>query len=116
MILKIFLSLLVPNPAYVIHISSNRASYHDELINTNANYGYRASKAALNMMTFCSLFDLPKNIRTFSVHPGIMKTDMNPTGKDDPLGQAKKIIAITDNWKEELNGKFLRYDGTFYPL
>ena len=116
MLTKIFMPLLNDNPSFVINISSARGSYNDENLNTSANYGYRASKAALNMMTFCSVFDLPPNVKTFSVHPGGVKTDMNPTGTDLPMEQAEKIMSITRNWKEEFNGRFLRYDGTFYPL
>lgn len=116
MILKFFLPLLKSTPSFVVNISSARSSYKDEYVNKNGNYGYRASKAALNMMTFSSLFDLPKNVKTFAVHPGGVKTDMNPTGEHDPVEQAKKIIDITKSWKEEFNGKFLRFDGVFYPL
>lgn len=116
MVIKFFLPLLHSTPSFVINITSARSSYKDEYPNTNGNYGYRASKAALNMMTFSSLFDLPKNVKTFVVHPGGVKTDMNPTGEHDPIEQAKKIIDISKNWREEFNGRFLRFDGTFYPL
>ncbi len=116
MVLKQFLPLLQGRPSFVINISSARSSNKDENKNTNGNYGYRASKAALNLMTVASLFDLPPNVRTFAVHPGSVKTDMNPTGTDLPIDQARKIIDITNNWKDEFNGKFLRYDGTIYPL
>ncbi|MCX7928069.1 MAG: SDR family NAD(P)-dependent oxidoreductase [Patescibacteria group bacterium] len=116
MVTKCFLPFLVTDPCFVINISSNRASFHDELPNENANYGYRASKIALNMYTFCSVWDLPKNVKTFAVHPGDMKTHMNPDGVDDPLIQAEKIINITKNWNDEFNGKFLRYSGELYPL
>lgn len=116
LVVKAFLPLLNTDPAFVINISSARSSYKDENENTIGNYGYRASKAALNMMTFASTWDLPKNVRTFSVHPGSVKTVMNPTGSDDPIKQAMRIIEITNNWKDEFNGKFLRYDGTLYPL
>lgn len=116
MVLKQFLPLLQGKPSFVINISSARSSNKDENKNTNGNYGYRASKAALNLMTVASLFDLPPNVRTFSVHPGSVKTDMNPTGTDLPIDQARKIIEITNNWKDKFNGKFLRYDGTIYPL
>ncbi len=103
-------------PSFIINISSNRASYHDELKNTSGNYGYRASKAALNMMVYCSVFDLPSNIKSFTVYPGRVKSDMNPSGVDDPFKQAEKIVKITKNWQEEFNGRYLRYDGAFYPL
>ncbi len=116
MVLKNFLPLLSCDPSYVINISSGRASYHDENENTNGNYGYRASKTALNMLTFCSVFDLPKNVRTFTVHPGSVKTDMNPAGKSLPFDQARMIVDITNNWNEAFNGRFLRFDGTPYPL
>lgn len=116
MIVKTFLPLLKSQPSFIVNISSGRSSYKDEYVNTSGNYGYRASKAALNLITFSSIFDLPKNVKTFAVHPGGVKTDMNPTGVHDPFQQAGKIIGITKNWKEEFNGKFLRFDGTFYPL
>lgn len=116
MVLKEFLFLLKGNPSFVINITSGRASYRDEYPNTSGNYGYRGSKAALNLMTFSSLIDLPKNVKTFAVHPGGIKTDMNPTGDMDAVTQAEKVINITKNWKEEFNGKFLRFNGVLYPL
>lgn len=116
MVTKAFLPFLVSDPSFVINISSDRASFHDELTNTHANYGYRASKVALNMYTYCSVYDLPKNIKTFAVHPGNMNTNMNPKGVDDPNIQAQKIIGITEHWDDKLNGKFLRYSGELYPL
>ena len=116
MVLKSFVPLLKNNPSFVINISSGRSSYKDEYPNAIGNYGYRASKAALNLMTWSSLLDLPKNIKTFAVHPGGVKTEMNPTGDMDPTIQAEKIIDISKKWKEEYNGKFLRFDGSLYPL
>lgn len=116
LLVKECLDLLQNNPSFVINISSCRASFHDEYEQTKGNYGYCASKVALNMMTFCSLFDLPKNIQTFAVHPGSVQTDMNPTGEMKAYNQAEKIISITKQWKPELNGKFLNYDGRLYPL
>ena len=115
MVLAKFLPLLVSSLSFVVNVSSNRASYGDKT-NTSGNYGYRASKIALNMMTLASLFDLPKNVKTFAVHPGDVKTDMNPDGDELPHDQAKKIIGITMNWKDENNGKYLKNDGTLYPL
>lgn len=116
MVVKHFLGLLHNDPSFIIHISSDRASFHSEIPNTSANYGYRASKIALNMMAFASVEDLPQNIKTFTVHPGSVLTDMNPRGTQKPLEQAKKIVAITEEWREEKNGAFLRPSGDFYPL
>lgn len=116
LVLQKFIPLLTPDPAFVVNISSDRASFHDEFKNPYGNYGYRASKMALNMITFCSVLDLPANIKTFAVHPGNVRSDMNPVGKDDPKVQAKKILSITETWNDDWNGKFLRYDGSLYPL
>jgi len=116
LITKYFLKLLNSNPGFIINISSCRASSHDEIPNSSANYGYRASKAALNMMVLSSILDLPKNVKTFTVHPGSVKTDMNPEGTDKPQDQAKAILKITENWNDDFNGKFLRYSGELYPL
>jgi len=116
MVLQYFLPLLTPDPSFVINVSSCRASFHDELENPYANYGYRASKIALNMFTFCSIRDVPKTVKTFAVHPGNIKTGMNPRGTDDPRIQAGRILAIPEKWNEEWNGRFMRYDGTVYPL
>ena len=51
-----------------------------------------------------------------AVHPGNVKTDMNPSGENDPIDRAEKIMKITENWKEEFNGVFMRHDGKMYPL
>ncbi len=108
-------NLLTENPSFVVNISSNRASFSDDT-NTSGNYGYRASKVALNMMTIASLLDLPSNVKTFAIHPGDVKTDMNPEGDQAAKKQAESIIAITLNWKDEYNGKFLKHNGALYPL
>lgn len=111
-----FLPLLASGPSFVLNISSSRASYHDEYADEVANYGYDASKAALNMFTYRSLVDLPKNIRTVAVDPGDVESGMNPEGEQKPLDQAAKIMAIVDNWRDEYNGRFLRWSGEYYPL
>lgn len=116
MVVKHFLPLLKNDPNFVINISSDRASFHDEIPNSSANYGYRASKIALNMLTFNSLMDLPKNVKTAAVHPGSVLTDMNPAGTETPEEQTEKILSLTENWKDEWNGKFLRANGECYPL
>lgn len=111
-----FVPLLKDEESFVINISSSRASFHEGHIGSTANYGYAASKVALNMMTFCSEIELPHTVRTFAVHPGSVLTDMNSAGPSRPIDQARKILSITENWKDELNGKFLNYDGIPYAL
>jgi len=116
LVIKEFLPLLTGDPSFIMNVSSCRASFHDEFENELGNYGYRASKIALNMFTFCSLKDLPAHIKIFSVHPGNVKTGMNPDGTDDPSTQAHKMLQIVENWNDEWNGRFMRYSGEPYPL
>ncbi len=111
-----FLPFLKDSPSFVINISSARASFQDGHAGSTANYGYAASKVALNMLTFCSEAELPKNVKTFAINPGGVKTDMNPDGLNDPREKAEEIIGLTKNWKEEYNGRFVNHDGTLYPL
>jgi len=115
LVVKYFLELLIADPSFIVNISSCRASLKDEYLNSTGNYGYCASKAALNMLVARSVVDLPDNVKTFAVHPGGVKTDMNPTGDHSPYKQAKLMIDITRNWQEKFNGMFLRYNGMFYP-
>jgi len=116
-VLKGLLPLLRSDPSYCINISSARGVlYTDETLNSSGNYGYRSSKAALSVLTMATTFDLPKHVRTFSVHPGLVKTDMNPTGNITPQQSAEKILSILDIWKPSLNGAFLRNDGVRWQL
>jgi NAD(P)-dependent dehydrogenase (short-subunit alcohol dehydrogenase family) len=116
MVAKYFLKLLKGEPSFIVNISSCRASYHDEFADSNPNYGYKASKAALNMFVYSMVSELPKNVKTFAVHPGDMKTPMNKDGVQSPRLQAKRIIGIINDWKEDKNGHFLRWSGERYPL
>ncbi len=116
MVAKHFLPLLKAEPSFIVNISSCRASFHDEFESVNPNYGYAASKIALNMFTFGLAKELPSNVKVFSVHPGDVRTDMNKEGEQKPYEQAERIIAITRKWKEEFNGKFMRWSGEPYPL
>ncbi len=116
MVTQTFLPLLTGTPSFVINISSCRASFHDEEDEGVANYGYCASKVALNMYTHRLVKELPSHVKTFAVHPGNVLSKMNPEGSELPRDQAAKIYAITENWTESKNGSFLRTDGSLYPL
>lgn len=39
--------------------------------------------------------DLPNNVYTFAVHPGLVRSDMNLDGNIEPQDSARKILAIT---------------------
>ncbi len=108
---KYAVPVMTTQGSFIINISSLRASYENSK-DGNGNYGYSSSKLALNMMTLCLVNDLPSHISTFAVHPGSVQTDMNPHGSMQPEDSVRAIASIIDNWKPELNGKFLNYDGS----
>jgi NAD(P)-dependent dehydrogenase (short-subunit alcohol dehydrogenase family) len=82
-----------------------------------SSYGYRASKAALNMMTVSLASELRKDGFTCVVaHPGWVQTDMG--GPNAPLKPDESIAALLkliDGLKPEDTGKFFNYDGKTLP-
>ncbi len=82
-----------------------------------SSYGYRASKAALNMLTVSLSNELRKEGFTcVMAHPGWVQTDMG--GSNAPLKPPESIAAllkIIDGLKPEDTGKFFNYDGKILP-
>ncbi|PRP84523.1 hypothetical protein PROFUN_05858 [Planoprotostelium fungivorum] len=103
--------------------------------NTNAalfvpfnNGSYSLSKAALNyLVRRISVEHAEESLIAFTVHPGLVETDMAQDFLDRPEGaswrsyaikpddSAKALLAVTDKAKKEYNGKYLNYDGTELP-
>lgn len=110
MVIKYAAPIMTRDKCFIVNISSDRSSYFTP--DTKGNYGYSASKIALNMITHCLLHDLPDNVSTFAVHPGWVRTDMNPRGVIEPEEAARKILSTLDHWGPTLNGQFLDNDGT----
>ncbi|PRP74609.1 short chain dehydrogenase (predicted) [Planoprotostelium fungivorum] len=103
--------------------------------NTNAalfvpfnNGSYSLSKAALNyLVRRISVEHAEENLVAFTVHPGLVETDMAQDFLDRPEAaswksyaikpddSAKALLAVTDKANKEYNGKYLNYDGTELP-
>jgi len=81
----------------IINISSKAGSI--SLSEASTSFGYRMSKAAMNMATkLFSNYTKDMGIRILSICPGWIRTDMG--GSEAPLtpeDSAKKIVAITQN-------------------
>lgn len=107
---------LMNRGGYIINISSVRASFELAESDNQPNYGYKASKTALNMLTRALVFDLPDNVFVLAVHPGNVNTDMNPGGVIEPLEAAKQIYDSVIKNTPKLNGKFIKNDGTIHSL
>jgi NAD(P)-dependent dehydrogenase (short-subunit alcohol dehydrogenase family) len=80
-------------------------------------YGYRMSKAALNMAGMSLARDLaPKGILVAILHPGFIRTDMTGgEGNDDPPVAAKGLLARIDELSPATSGKFLHANGQELP-
>lgn len=80
-------------------------------------YGYRMSKAALNMAGVSLARDLaPKGVSVVIIHPGFIRTDMTGhTGNDDPPVAARGILARIDALGPATSGKFFHANGQELP-
>ncbi|XP_067911127.1 C-signal-like isoform X2 [Heterodontus francisci] len=103
--------------ATVINISSILASIELFDDKTGKTYAYRASKAALNMVTKCLANELkPHGILCASVHPGWVQTDMGgekaPQTKEESV---RGILRVLSRLSDEDSGSFLDWNGQRLP-
>jgi NAD(P)-dependent dehydrogenase (short-subunit alcohol dehydrogenase family) len=96
-------------------VSSRAGSIGDN--GSGGLYGYRMSKAALNMAGVSLARDLaPKNIMVVLLHPGFIRTEMTGgTGNDDPPVAAKGLLARIDELTPARSGKFFHANGEELP-
>lgn len=80
-------------------------------------YAYRASKAALNMISRAMAEDLrPRGIIVIPLHPGWVRTDMG--GPKAPLDVATSVSGmkrVIDGLTIEKSGQYWVYDGSIMP-
>lgn len=78
-----------------------------------SSYPYRASKAALNMLTVSLAHELkPEGFCCVAVHPGWVRTDMG--GAHAPLSAQQSVgamLSLIDGLKPGDSGRFLSHDG-----
>ncbi|XP_069134900.1 C-signal-like isoform X1 [Argopecten irradians] len=101
--------------AAVVNISSILGS-----IEKNENgglYPYRASKAALNMVTKTQSIDLRTDgILTVAVHPGWVQTDMGgQSAPVTPTESLKGMLSLFSKLTEDSSGKFFDFNGEILP-
>ena len=97
----------------VFVITSRMGSIDD---NTSGGYyGYRMSKAAVNMAVKSLSIDLKeRGIGVFVLHPGMVSTDMTNHQGIDPAQAAKGLIERMDSLELGQSGSFWHQEG--YPL
>jgi len=88
-------------------------------------YGYRASKAALNMLLRTLAIEWARvmpNMTCVALHPGTVKTDLSaPFTRNSqhtvftPAVAAGQLLSVVDGLGPEQNGRFYAWDGQEIP-
>jgi len=102
--------------AKVAFVTSRMGSIDDN--SSGGAYGYRMSKAALNMAGKSLAVDLrPRGIAVAILHPGMVKTDMvGPHGGQvEPADAARGLLARVDALTLETTGGFWHASGERLP-
>lgn len=106
---------LFAKPAKVALITSRMGSIAD---NTSGGmYGYRMSKAALNMAGVSLAYDLKdRDVAVAILHPGYVQTDMTGgNGNVTPAESAASLIQRMDQLSLENSGTFWHAQGEVLP-
>jgi NAD(P)-dependent dehydrogenase (short-subunit alcohol dehydrogenase family) len=109
---------LLPNlkaGAKVAIITSRSGSIGDN--GSSGNYGYRMSKAAVNMAGVNLALDLKgRGVAVAILHPGMVRTDMGGSPQSvEPADAARRLMARIDELTIERTGKFLHAEGYALP-
>lgn len=95
-------------------VSSRVGSIEDN--GSGGNYGYRASKAAVNMIgTNLKHELLPRGIAVALLHPGLVATDMTGGSGIAPADSARGLIERIDELTLENTGGFWHAEGYALP-
>lgn len=99
----------------LVHVTSGMGSIADNT--SGGSYGYRMSKAALNMMSASLAVDLrAEGIASYVINPGWVQTDMG--GTNAPLTVAQSVEGMVreiDRATLADSGAFLNWKGNRYP-
>ncbi|MEO0996470.1 MAG: SDR family oxidoreductase [Pseudomonadota bacterium] len=114
--LKVTRALLgcLADAAKVAIVSSRVGSIADN--GSSNNYGYRASKAAVNMIGKNLSLDLaPRGIAVALLHPGLVATEMTGGNGIEPQAAAAGLIERIDELTLERTGTFWHAEGYELP-
>jgi len=95
-------------------VSSRVGSIADN--GSGGNWGYRASKAAVNMIGTNLMHEFkPRGIAVALLHPGLVATDMTGGSGIDPAESARGLIERVDELTLENTGGFWHAEGYTLP-
>jgi NAD(P)-dependent dehydrogenase (short-subunit alcohol dehydrogenase family) len=105
----------MPSGSKLAIISSRAGSIGDNI--SGGLYGYRMSKAALNMAAMSLARDLAdRGVLVAVLHPGFVKTDMTAgNGNIEPPEAARGLIARIDGLSKDNTGTFWHASGEVLP-
>ncbi|VAX37893.1 Short-chain dehydrogenase/reductase (SDR) superfamily [hydrothermal vent metagenome] len=106
---------MMPQGSKLVMITSRMGSIADNT--SGSRYGYRMSKAALNIASVSLAQDFKdKQIAVGIIHPGFVKTDMTGhTGHLEPSESASNILARIEEFTLETSGTFWHSNGDKLP-
>lgn len=98
----------------LVHVTSGMGSIADN--DSGGSYGYRMSKAALNMMSKSLAVDLEREgIISFVINPGWVQTDMGTAAAPTPVEDSVRgILARIDEATLATSGTFQNWSGGTY--
>jgi NAD(P)-dependent dehydrogenase (short-subunit alcohol dehydrogenase family) len=99
----------------LVHITSGMGSITDNT--SGGSYGYRMSKAALNMMSRSLAVDLRSDgIISFVINPGWVQTELGGASAPTPVDDSVRgILARIDEATLETSGTFVNWKSGTYP-
>ena len=99
----------------VAHVTSRMGSIEDN--SSGSHYGYRMSKAAVNMAGASLAHDLKEQgVAVILLHPGYVSTDMTAhKGTVEPEDSAAGLLSRIDALDLGTSGEFRHMDGTQLP-
>jgi len=102
------------NGSKVAIITSRVGSIEDN--SSGGNWGYRASKTAVNMIGTNLMHELkPQGIAVALLHPGLVATEMTSGHGIDPVVSARGLIERIDELSLENTGGFWHAEGYRLP-
>src|SRR6187399_2258008 len=101
--------------AKIALVTSRMGSIDDNT--SGGSYGYRMSKAALNMAGKSLAVDLkPQGVAVAILHPGMVKTELTGShGQVEPLDAARGLLARLEELTLETSGGFWHANGQRLP-
>lgn len=121
LVLRHFAPLLAAQRGVLAMLSAKLGSLSDNRL--GGWYGYRASKAALNMLVKTAAIELKRSrpqAVVVALHPGTVDSALSKPFRGEQIGRpaaqaAAELLAVIDGLGPDDSGQFIAYDGQRLP-